>query len=231
MPGDQSCFVFVSESFLAFEYILPRNLRFRTKISSYGTTEVLQYIYIVPKNGARISQSDYNDVAIITSFRDNSLVTWLSKSLFRPTKKKASKYGITGHLWRESKSELLDSRHIAAVMPNMMTSSNGNIFRVTGPLCGEFIGPGEFPTQRPVTRSFDVFCDQRPNERLSKQSWDWWFETHSSPLWRHSNELFRCHHSTLWMMAMCQVWRWDQEPRVYVVDVTMVTENTHSISI
>ena len=39
----------------------------------------------------------------------------------------------------------------------MMTSSNGNIFRVTGPLCGEFIGPGEFPTQRPVPRSFDVF--------------------------------------------------------------------------
>ena len=39
----------------------------------------------------------------------------------------------------------------------MMTSSNGIIFRVTGPLCGELTGPGEFPTQRPVTRSFDVF--------------------------------------------------------------------------
>ena len=38
----------------------------------------------------------------------------------------------------------------------MMTSSNGNIFRVTGPLCGEFTGPGEFPAQRPVTRSFIV---------------------------------------------------------------------------
>ena len=42
----------------------------------------------------------------------------------------------------------------------MMTSSNGNIFRVTGPLCGEFTGPGEFPTQRPVTRSlmFSLIC-------------------------------------------------------------------------
>ena len=39
----------------------------------------------------------------------------------------------------------------------IMTSSNGSIFRVNGPLCGEFTGPGEFPTQRPVTRSFDVF--------------------------------------------------------------------------
>ena len=38
----------------------------------------------------------------------------------------------------------------------MMTSSNGTIFRVTGPLCGELTGhTGEFPAQRPVTRSFD----------------------------------------------------------------------------
>ena len=44
---------------------------------------------------------------------------------------------------------------------SMMTSSNGNIFRVTGHLCGEF--PGEFPTQRPVTRSFNVYFDLRIN--------------------------------------------------------------------
>ena len=31
--------------------------------------------------------------------------------------------------------------------------------------------PGEFPTQRPVTRSFGVFFDLRLNKRLSKQSW------------------------------------------------------------
>ena len=37
--------------------------------------------------------------------------------------------------------------------------------------------PGEFPTQRPVMRSFDVYFDLRPNKRLSKQSWGWWFET------------------------------------------------------
>ena len=54
----------------------------------------------------------------------------------------------------------------------MMTSSNGNIFRVTGHLCGEFTGPGEFPAQRPVTRSFDVFFGLRLNKRLSKQTGD-----------------------------------------------------------
>ena len=40
---------------------------------------------------------------------------------------------------------------------SMMTSSNGNIFRVTGHLCGEFTG------------DFDL----RLNKQLSKQSWGW----------------------------------------------------------
>ena len=41
---------------------------------------------------------------------------------------------------------------------------------------------GEFPSQRPVTRSFDVFFDLRLNNRLNKPSIRWWFETpsHSS---------------------------------------------------
>ena len=47
--------------------------------------------------------------------------------------------------------------------------------------------PGEFPTQRPVTWSFDVFFDLRLNKWFSKQSWGWWFETLSPPLWRHRN--------------------------------------------
>ena len=48
---------------------------------------------------------------------------------------------------------------------------------------------GEFPSQRPVTRRFDVFFDLRQNKRLDKQSWCWWFETPSRQLWRHRNEL------------------------------------------
>ena len=64
---------------------------------------------------------------------------------------------------------MLTHCHCASVPVNMMTSSNGNIFRVTGPLCGEFTGPGDFPIQRPVTRSFGVLFDLRLNKRLSKQ--------------------------------------------------------------
>ena len=47
--------------------------------------------------------------------------------------------------------------------------------------------PGEFPTQRPVTRSFDVYFDLCPNERLSKHSWGWWLEMPPRPLWCHRN--------------------------------------------
>ena len=52
---------------------------------------------------------------------------------------------------------------------------------------GNSPGPGEFPAQRSVTRSFDVFFDLRLNKRLSKHSWGWRFETLSWPLWRHCN--------------------------------------------
>ena len=51
--------------------------------------------------------------------------------------------------------------------------------------------PDEFPTQRPVTRSFYVFFDLRSNKRLSKQWRGWWFETQSCPLWRHRNDCIR----------------------------------------
>ena len=69
---------------------------------------------------------------------------------------------------------------------------------------------GEFPQQRPVTRSFDAFFDLRLNKRLSKQSWGWWFETPSFSLWRHCNGinhfraetgLFRRYESIQWLLG------------------------------
>ena len=56
-------------------------------------------------------------------------------------------------------------------------------------LCvGDSLVTGEFPSQRPVTLSFDVFFDLRPNKRFSKQSWGWWFETPSRSLWHYCND-------------------------------------------
>ena len=49
---------------------------------------------------------------------------------------------------------------------------------------------GGFPSQRPVTRSFDIFFDLCLNKRLSKQSRRRWFETPSRSLWRHCNYFF-----------------------------------------
>ena len=51
---------------------------------------------------------------------------------------------------------------------------------------------GEFPAQRPVTRSFDVFFDLRLNPQLSKQWRRWWFATLPRLLWRHCNGCNTC---------------------------------------
>ena len=47
---------------------------------------------------------------------------------------------------------------------------------------------GKFPSQRSVTRSFDIFFDLCLNKRLSKRSWSSWIETQLRPLWRHRSE-------------------------------------------
>ena len=63
------------------------------------------------------------------------------------------------------------------------------IFSALLALClGNSPATGEFPSQRPVTQSLDVFFDLHLNRRLRKQTWDWWFETLSRPFWRHCNE-------------------------------------------
>ena len=81
---------------------------------------------------------------------------------------------------------------IATFFLIMMTSSNGNIFRVTGHLCREFTGPRWIPRTKASDAGLWFFFDLPLNKRLSKQSWGWWFETLSCPLWRHCNIL--CYH-------------------------------------
>ena len=76
------------------------------------------------------------------------------------------------------------STHFSKVM---MTSSNGIFCALLAICAGNSPVTGEFPSQRPVTQSFDVFLDLRLDTRLSKQWWGWWFETPSRSLWRHCN--------------------------------------------
>ena len=75
---------------------------------------------------------------------------------------------------------------------NIMLSWWGHQMKTFSELLAICVGnspvPGEFPAQRPVTQSFDAFFDLRLNKWLSKQSWGWWFEMLSRPLWLHYND-------------------------------------------
>ena len=51
-----------------------------------------------------------------------------------------------------------------------MTSPNGNCFRVTDHLCGEFTDLRWIPRTKASDAGFDVFFDLRPDKQLSKQS-------------------------------------------------------------
>ena len=50
-----------------------------------------------------------------------------------------------------------------------MTPLNGNSFRVTGPLCGEFTGRRWIPGSKASDQSFDVFFDWRLNKRFNNR--------------------------------------------------------------
>ena len=102
-----------------------------------------------------------------------------------------STFCFTGPMWRDC----IDDRRLPWWRHQMET------FSALLALCvGNSPVTGEFPSQRPVTRSFGVFFDLRLNKRISKQSWCWWFETPSRWLWRHRispgpgiSEVFSCH--------------------------------------
>ena len=71
-----------------------------------------------------------------------------------------------------------------------MTPSNGKFSALQGLCARSSPVTGEFPSQRPVARSFDIFFELRLDKRLSKQSWGWWFETPSHSLWHYCNGYF-----------------------------------------
>ena len=86
------------------------------------------------------------------------------------------KFKVARSLWNPTISGLI------------MTSSNGNIFRVTGPLCGEFTGHRWIPLTKGQWHGalmFSLICAL--NKQLSKQSLSCWFGTPSRSLWRHCN--------------------------------------------
>ena len=72
----------------------------------------------------------------------------------------------------------------------------------------------EFPTQRLVTQSFEVFFDACLNKRLSsKQSWGWWFEMPLCSLWHHYDCNVACIASYHLLNGTCV--KWNKIWRVY----------------
>ena len=71
----------------------------------------------------------------------------------------------------------------------IMTSSNGNISALPAFREGNPPVNGGFPSQGPMTRSFDVLFEERLNKRLRKHSR--WFEKPSRSLWRHCNYIIK----------------------------------------
>ena len=88
----------------------------------------------------------------------------------------------------------------------------------------------EFPTQRPVTRNFDVFFDLRLNKQLSKQSWGWWFETPSCSLFTEDKAtlvqvMAWCHQGTSDYLNQC----WPRSLSPYDVTRPQLVKNQQKI--
>ena len=77
----------------------------------------------------------------------------------------------------------------------MTTSSNGNISALLAHCAGNSPVTAEFRSQRPVTRSFDIFFDLDRTKRLNIESKRWWFETPSRPFGRHRYDNYSRFHS------------------------------------
>ena len=91
----------------------------------------------------------------------------------------------TQELFYHARRQRNSSRGIYLITQDMMTSSDGNIFRVTGPLCGELTGDRSIPRTKASDVELCCFLWSTSKWRLSKQSWEWWFETLPCSLWRH----------------------------------------------
>ena len=105
------------------------------------------------------------------------------------------------------------------IIDSRITSSHGTFSALLAFCAGNSPVTGEFPTQRPVTRSFDVFFDLRLNKQLSKQSWGWWFETPSRSLWRHCNvrqRLVACLAPRSSMILCWLIFHWRRQGQISV---------------
>ena len=98
----------------------------------------------------------------------------------------------------------------------MMTSSNRNIFHVTGPLWGETTGHRWIPFTKASDVELGCFFYLGLNKCFSKQSRRRWVETSSRSLWRHRRWSRRVY---------TQLIRVNQTGEIKLMWLTMVTSD------
>ena len=118
--------------------------------------------------------------------RSSTITAWLEKNnishIYHISHKIVSIYYFKTH-----KTVNITCYRTSIFMSSWWRHQMETFYALLAPCVGNPPVTGEFPTQRPVARRFDVFVDLRLIKRLSKQSWGWWFETPSRSLWRHYN--------------------------------------------
>ena len=104
----------------------------------------------------------------------------------------------------------------------MMTSSNGNIFRVTGPLCGKFTGHWWIPRTKASDEEFWCHLWAAPGINGGvKNRRGWWFETTSRSSWRHCNYVPPCYLTS----ASCENIDIIRSPRIKMIDFMIMGDS------
>ena len=112
-------------------------------------------------------------------WRSSSLIIWSNWSMVGVTSSTCYIWFLRSGNFRSHKSTgWIFSWHLRQMetFSTLLTLCEGNPLVTSG-----------FPSQKPVTWSFDAFFDLCLNKRFSKQSRLIWFETPSRSLWRHCN--------------------------------------------
>ena len=158
------------------------------------------------KTGFQLIEVEWRLNALINWFHTNSLsespftyryVDPLEQSLNLQTIKLIGKYRLPNHV--HFVSALMCSVETCRPICHGHTEHfalwwrQNETFSALLVLCNSPV-TGEFPSQRPVTRSCDIFFDRHLNKRLGKQSICKWFEMPWRSLWRHCNVLQNVRH-------------------------------------
>ena len=94
--------------------------------------------------------------------------------------------------------------HVICVQETWLSETSGySLMAIHGYNCIHLSQRAECSNHGGLITHVDNRYDLRLNKRLSKQSWGWWFETLSRPLWRHCNVYANSIPLLKWCFTQC----------------------------